>query len=379
MGRPTLKRLRPRSDACHVGRVVVIFAAVAVTLATAHRADAKIYYVSPTGSDAASGTIASPWRTVRRVDNSSAGAGDTVLFQGGATFSDATLMPPRGGTDAAPVTFSSYGSGQATLTRGAWLDGTSHVRITALTVDGGNAAGSAGVSSAHGGSGTTDVVVSDCKLVNVEIGVSLANRGDANWVVRNTLIQHTADSGIISVAHDSTFDHDTILDSGLSSTITWGKHGIYAKGPNETITNNTISGFSADGVSVRYRNAVVANNIISTGGIGIAWFQDDPLAGLTKITGNTIAATRSSGIYISPDDAAGATRESFQISGNTITSTTGSGMDIATTSGSLSVTGNTLAATLDPPLSVKQSLGPYSVANNVVETSSATTRHSTRR
>ena len=48
----------------------------------------RTYYVSPTGSDSNSGLSSStPWQTVTKVNNTVLHPGDTVLFQGGQTFS----------------------------------------------------------------------------------------------------------------------------------------------------------------------------------------------------------------------------------------------------------------------------------------------------
>ena len=354
-----------------VRRLAAVGVLVLAALSLARTAGAGTFYVSPSGSDSGAGTITSPWRTVGRVDNAALAAGDTVLFAGGAVFSDATLMPSTSGGAGAPITFGSYGVGQATITKGVWLESVANLTFDGLTVDAGGASGSAGIASSRSGAGTSAITVTNCNLLHVEIGINLANRSDVSWRVDHTLIQHTADSGVITVAHDSSFVANTILDTGESSAITYGKHGIYAKGPGLTITGNTIRRFSADGISLRYRNAVAQGNTISDGGIGIAWFQDDPTAGTTSIANNSISNPRSSGIYISSDDDAGATRESFQITGNAITSTSGNGMDIASTSGSLVLTGNTLSPGLQPALSVRPPAGSYVNQNNVVGTTAA--------
>src|ERR1700733_11569483 len=73
------------------------------------------YYVSPSGSDSNSGSASAPWQTIARVNRASLQPGDTVLFQGGQTFSG-TLTPPTSGTSSSPITFGSYGSGQAVIT-----------------------------------------------------------------------------------------------------------------------------------------------------------------------------------------------------------------------------------------------------------------------
>src|SRR5438309_2180917 len=70
--------------------VAFVFLA-ALGVAAAARAT---FYVAHTGSDAAAGTSpATAWRTVGRVNRACPAPGTTVLFQSGATFSDASLMP----------------------------------------------------------------------------------------------------------------------------------------------------------------------------------------------------------------------------------------------------------------------------------------------
>src|SRR5215212_8471341 len=52
------------------------------------------YYVSPSGSDSASGTsTASAWRSVSRVNSQSLHSGDRVLFKGGSSFSGGLYVP----------------------------------------------------------------------------------------------------------------------------------------------------------------------------------------------------------------------------------------------------------------------------------------------
>src|SRR6185312_1320010 len=81
---------------------------------------ARTFYVGPHGSDHGAGrSPRHPWRTMFRVNKAHLKPGDTVLFKGGARFGDDTLMPGWGlhvsGSKAAPVTFGSYGGGQAVL------------------------------------------------------------------------------------------------------------------------------------------------------------------------------------------------------------------------------------------------------------------------
>src|SRR5947209_7993197 len=80
------------------------------------------YYVSPSGSDSNSGTSPqSAWQTVGRVNRAHLNPGDGVLFEGGQTFSDDTLMPTTSGQAGSPIVFGSYGQGQATISQGVWF------------------------------------------------------------------------------------------------------------------------------------------------------------------------------------------------------------------------------------------------------------------
>lgn len=99
-----------------------------------------------------------------------------MLFQGGATFSDATLMPDESGSAARPIVFASYGAGRATLTGGVWFDGTHYATFRALAIrtawQGINATG-------HG------ISVVDCDVSGVGIGLNVKG---SSWVVEgNTL------------------------------------------------------------------------------------------------------------------------------------------------------------------------------------------------
>lgn len=80
------------------------------------------YYVSPAGSNSNAGTSPSaPWLTLAKVNTSTFNAGDSILFQGGATFTGTlTAYAPSvgghfNGTAANPITIGSYGAGRATL------------------------------------------------------------------------------------------------------------------------------------------------------------------------------------------------------------------------------------------------------------------------
>ena len=95
------------------GTAVAAAAAFAVLPLTATEASAAgntTYYVSPTGSDSASGTDpAHPLKTLDRASGLPLQPGDKVLLQRGATFTG-KLAVWRNGTAAKHITIGSYGT-----------------------------------------------------------------------------------------------------------------------------------------------------------------------------------------------------------------------------------------------------------------------------
>jgi Right handed beta helix region len=301
------------------------------------------YYVSPTGSDSGPGTTpAQPWRTVARVNSAQLRPGDGVLFQGGATFTDSTLMPASSGAAGAPIVYGSYGSGQATITEGAWF-----VSINYLTFDnlalGPQAGLQGGNSSGHL---ANDIVVQrstiDLAPGNSSLGINANGNG---WTIADNTVQNTGDSGMLLIGDSYTVSGNTITNTGLDSSIGYGKHGIYLKASNATVTRNTITHFSADGISARYRNSTISANNISRGPIGIGFFQYDASSGTSHWTDNAITDTTAAGIFVcGTAESCAQPIESFVITGNTLGPAPGASnwsvMNLQPTSGTYAVTGN---------------------------------------
>jgi Right handed beta helix region len=290
------------------------------------------YYVSASGSDSHSGTSpSSAWRTVKRVNEASLAPGDGVLFQGGSTFSDETLMPATSGAAGSLIIFGSYGTGNVALPKGAWFRGKDHLAFEHLTIN------------AEGGfQGTgNDITVEWCSISNDSLAIN-ATGSNSDWTIDDNTINHTGDSGMLLEGEKFTISGNTITNTGLDPSIPYGKHGIYLKVSNATVTDNTITNFSSDGISVRYRNSVLTGNHISEGAIGIAWFQYDPIAGASHWTGNAITDTTDAGIHVSPSDIGGNTRESFVIERNTVKPAAGVYMNLQPTAGTYTVQENTL-------------------------------------
>ena len=80
---------------------------------------AATYYVSPAGNDSNSGvTPNTPWQTIAKVNGATYNSGDSVLFQGGQTFTGNLQFTVRA-TSVEPFTIGSYETGHAVVNAGA--------------------------------------------------------------------------------------------------------------------------------------------------------------------------------------------------------------------------------------------------------------------
>jgi Right handed beta helix region len=275
-----------------------------------------VYYVSPTGSDAAAGTSpCSAWQTLGRVESAGLQPGDTVAFQGGATWTS-PLAPysNESGSPSEPITFTSYGSGQASLAAGVYLQSVHDIALAGLTLS--NPSGP-GVFSSSSGTGASDITIAGSTISGTaSYGVASNQAADADWTIRSSTISHTGDSGIYCRCSGLTATGDTISATGTSSAITWAKHGIYAKGPGATIVANTISDSQTSGVSLRQPGDTVQDNTISGGQKGIDFNSEASSGATTYLLGNTISGPSDTGISVSAGEQA--LHESFVIASNTV-------------------------------------------------------------
>jgi hypothetical protein len=304
--------------------LLVLLATVVGTFGVAPAvAAAGTYYVSPSGRDANSGRSPSrPWQTVYRVDKAGLRPGDTVLFQGGATFADQPLMPGWGlsvsGRSHRPVTFGSYGNGRANLPKGIWMKGERHLVFENFNL---------GPFQSIGGTGSFSTV-EHCTMTNLtstdpnatELGINLVG---SHWLIMDNYIANTGDSGMLLRGSHFTVVGNAIFNTGIDQRLTYGEHGIYLKSTNSKVIGNTIIGFRDNGVSVRYTNALVENNTIAGGKFGIAYFQWSSHYGTARFIGNRISRTTIAAIYVSPADIGGQTDANIVIRRNVISRTGG--------------------------------------------------------
>jgi hypothetical protein len=317
----------------------------------------RTFYVAAWGNDLNPGTNPrQPWRSVRHVNRVLLRPGDTVLFRGGDAFTDSALMPGSAGafvsgTAARPVTFASYGRGQARITQGIFFapsrqfrDGPSHLTF-----------GNLALGPRSGVEGTGDWItlsglhISDLMDPGTEVGIETMG---SHWRIVGNQIDGTGDSGMLlgfgssapgeeAGGSDYLVQGNVISHTGLDPHITYGTHGIYAKVADATIRRNRISQFRDDGISVRYRNATVTDNYIADGSIGIGWFQYDTSPGTSRFLDNTIAHTSRAAIFVCGVlEQCRRPLESFVISGNRLQAPRGDVLNLQPTGGEYHLTKN---------------------------------------
>jgi hypothetical protein len=265
-----------------------------------------VYYVSPAGSDSNRGTSpCSPWQTMGKVESFGPKPGDTIAFEGGQTF--AGSLSPWGGTNgtaAEPIFYTSYGTGQADLTAGVYLNSVAYLTLDDLNVT--NAAGP-GIGTGGTGSGAKHIVVRGSNVSSTYsggiggYGIGLRNALDSSWTIEDDQISNTADSGVASLGSAITIDDDILSNNGIGPYCGTGSgqnpcHGIYAKGPAATVTGNTISNPQSVGVSLRDQSDIVQGNSIFGGQKGIAFSSETTTPGTTYIVGNILSGQSDTGI-----------------------------------------------------------------------------------
>jgi hypothetical protein len=197
--------------------VVAAGASLVLPPSAAVAAGATTYYVSPTGSDANSGTSpGSPIQTLGRASNLPLNPGDQVLLERGASFSG-KLAVWRSGTAGSPITIGAYGSGSKPVVTGDCLEvGGSYVTMTDLTVQ----------YCTVNGIWTDGVgnVISNVEAAHNVQGIDVAEHAQNTKVVRNYL-----------------HNNDRMAPNTPGAFDDWGAVGMVVQGDNTEVAYNTIT------------------------------------------------------------------------------------------------------------------------------------------
>ncbi len=250
------------------------------------------YYVSPNGSDTNTGLSAqSAWQSINQVNSASFSEGDSILFQGGATF-NGTLWFDPGQPGAAQlaggISIGSYGSGRATINAGDGAGIYAHdyggFNISNLNFTGSGASTntSSGIDFYNDLSGNTKL--SHVYIDNVDAsgfgdtGVILGGYNGASGYddvrITNTSAHDNRQAGIGLYGY--TFDANS--KNYANTNVYVGHCTVYNNYGNASATHNTGNGIvlgSVNGATVErnvsHDNGI--NNPTSDGPVGI-WAYD---------------------------------------------------------------------------------------------------------
>jgi parallel beta-helix repeat protein len=200
------------------------------------------------------------------------------LFQGGQTFSDAVLAPTCSGASGSPIIYGAYGSGRPIL-QAVYLPGAQHD----LTFDNLELTSNNQLFLSCGGCGQAhyNITLKNSYLHNTTgLGVH-SEQADHDWLIENNVIEHTGDSGLlIEYSSNVTITGNTVLHTGEQfGPIPYGTHGIYAKGPNLTISYNDFSyDTGGQAISVRAHGQHIYGNTIHDTPSAFEFFDYDTAA-----------------------------------------------------------------------------------------------------
>lgn len=183
--------------------------------------DPRTFYVRPCGDDTKSGrTEDESWRTIDRVNAVDLQPGDTVLFEGKASFPGTLeLVAADSGKPSAPVHIASFGDGRATIeagdSDGITITNTSHAIIEQLIITGawdataqtGNEGEGVSAIGSQNGTRHTDLLLRDLEVrgfKNAGIGIHARPEDDskdsgyADVELRDCEVHDNGDFGVLS-------------------------------------------------------------------------------------------------------------------------------------------------------------------------------------
>jgi Right handed beta helix region len=249
----------PSITASKLGHLVAPIAAVAA-FASAPAAGAATTcdkVASPSGSDAAAGTVAAPFQTAAKLA-ASLSAGETGCLRGGTYREDVSLR--SGGTADARITLTSYPGERATLVGRFWVTRTaSNVTISDLDLNGTNASGTNSDNLPSPTINGNNVTFTGDDVTNDHHAICFVV-GSEGW----------------GVANGTVLDGNRIHDCGTLPANNH-EHGVYVEAANDTQIVNNLIFDNADRGVMFYPNAQrshVAGNVIDGNGEGVLFSGD---------------------------------------------------------------------------------------------------------
>lgn len=190
------------------------------------------YYVATTGSDTNPGTLASPWRTVKKGIQSLT-AGTTLLIRGG-TYVERIQNPTQvAGTVSQPILVKAY-PGETPIIQGLlWLNNSTYWTFNGLKIVWDDATGQASEHMVKF-SGGTNWTFTNGEIANAKSYAGmLISGGTSNWTVSYTYVHDTADCQTqctgTSSPHTVNQDHLIYVDNTTNGTF---DHMLLTNSPN---------------------------------------------------------------------------------------------------------------------------------------------------
>jgi len=214
-------------------------------------AEGKTFHVSPSGSDAASGSENSPWRSIQHAADSLS-PGDSVKLHEG-TYAERVFFKVSGRASA-PIMFSAA-PGETVTVKGLELaQGTSYLNITNLDVEGFKFWGVSLEGSNH------HVILSGLYVNGGEAAVHFTSEEGAvsDVILENSIIRdpiYTAVDCTPGPCDRVTFRHLEITGAGRGGGDGWGADGIAVeRGRNIIVENCHIHDNAGDGIDLNSRD-----------------------------------------------------------------------------------------------------------------------------
>lgn len=184
------------------------------------------YYVSPSGNDGSTGTLAAPFRTVGHGLGVLA-AGDTLCIRAG-TYAEANQFGTSG-TQASPIVISGY-PGERPV------------------IDVGGAASSNAFAIWNDAMEIGWIQLQGLEIRGATFGVHFSNVH--HLTIEDDWVHDNGGQGILGTGHDVYIDRNRVYTNGITATPTNLNHGLYLTGRRYLITNNLVYGNEAFGLQI---------------------------------------------------------------------------------------------------------------------------------
>jgi hypothetical protein len=254
-------RARARLSAHRRPALVIIVLMVVALVPTSVARAGTTYYVSTSGSDAAAGTVSSPWRTLA-TSFTRLSAGDTLIVRGG-TYAEQIRSPKlRAGTSTLRIKVAAYPGERPVIQGLLWLHSPTY-----WTFDGINVTWSSANSTSEHMVKFVDGV--GWSFINGEVWgahsyAAVLVTGDvagqpANWRIANSCIHDTY------TTHGVNQDHNIYLNTGISAGAGVLEHNLVFNAPNGRNLKMGPSGSTGGSsyVTVRYNTFYNASQPVS--------------------------------------------------------------------------------------------------------------------